>query len=553
MTTPANIAAVLPEVARNQPFKPAIVFPNGRDRNGKVCYTHYTYAQLNDESDRMARGLEKIGIGRGVRTVLMVKPSLEFFALTFGLFKAGAVPVLVDPGIGLKSLHTCLAQAEPQAFIGIPTAHVARVLFGWAKASLTTFVTVGRRAGWSGTTLAQVRTLGGDDAQWSMAPTTEDETAAILFTSGSTGVPKGVVYRHGTFLAQVHAIRNMYGIEPGEIDLPTFPLFALFDPAFGMTTIVPDMDATRPAKVDPRKVIEAVQDFGVTNMFGSTALLNTVGRYGSKHGVKLPSLKRVISAGAPVPAVVMQRFLTMLDDDAVVVTPYGATVSLPVATISSREVLGETAVQTERGAGVCVGRPVPEIDVRVIEIRDDVIATWSDARGLEPGEIGEIVVRGPMVTRSYFQRKDATALAKITDGNGLWHRMGDVGYFDEQGRLWFCGRKAHRVVTVTQTLFSVPCEGIFNAHPRVFRSALVGVANGKGAQMPVLCVELEPGTPAAEQPVIARQLLDMGAQHPITASIDRVLFHRGFPVDIRHNAKIGREKLAQWAAKELAR
>jgi acyl-CoA synthetase (AMP-forming)/AMP-acid ligase II len=346
-------------------------------------------------------------------------------------------------------------------------------------------------------------------------------------------------------------IRDLYDIRPGEIDLPTFPLFALFDPALGMTTILPDMDPTRPAKVDPRKIIAAVEDFGVTNMFGSPALLNTVGRYGAKRGVKLPSLKRVISAGAPVSAAVMERFLSMLEPDARIVTPYGATESLPVASIASDEVLGETRKRTDRGDGICVGLPVAPIQASVIRIHDGPIETWDDSLCVPAGEVGEIVVKGPPVTRSYYGRPQATQLAKIRDaeGDGFSHRMGDLGYLDEQGRLWFCGRMTQRVIAASGTHFTVPCEAVFNAHPAVYRSALVGAQRG-GATRPVVCVELEKG--ARPDDALTRELLALGAEHEHTREIGTVLYHSGFPVDVRHNAKIGREKLALWATRQLA-
>src|SRR5690348_3849862 len=180
----ANIAAALPRRAEAQPQTLAIVQPFGRDHHGRIRYRHYTYRELNAETDALARGLERIGIGRGVRTVLMVKPSLEFYALTFALFKLGAVIVLIDPGMGLKNLGICLSEAQPEAFIGIPKAHLARLLFGWGRGSLRTCVTVGRRFGWGGWTLEQVRRLAGDKPLSVLADTRADEMAAILFTSG---------------------------------------------------------------------------------------------------------------------------------------------------------------------------------------------------------------------------------------------------------------------------------------------------------------------------------------------------------------------------------
>jgi len=552
-TAPLNVAAYLPKMAALQPDTPAIHIPAGRDAQGRTVYQSYSFAELDRASNRRARALEALGVRRGVRTVLMVTPGFEFFALTFALFKIGAVPVLVDPGMGVKNLKTCLAEAQPQAFIGIPKAHLARVLLGWGKPTLKILVTVGRRLLWGGTRLAKQLTMLPAEVDYETAEVEGDETAAILFTSGSTGVPKGAVYSHGNFSAQVEMLRQVYDIRPGEIDLPTFPLFALFAPALGMSSVVPEMDFTRPAGVDPTRIFAAIEKFQVTTMFGSPALINRVGRYGEEHGLTLPSLRRAISAGAPVPATVLARFAAMLSDGAEVFTPYGATEALPVCSIGSREILGETRAATERGEGVCVGMPVPNIDLKIIRISDAPIEYWDESLVLADGEIGEIAVKGPQVTRSYFNREASTQLGKIAVGDGIafYHRMGDLGYRDAQGRIWFCGRKAHRVVSGEQTLFTIPCEAIFNTHPAVFRSALVGVGE-PGRQRPVLCVELEKQVADSEQPRIRDELLELGAAHEQTRSITQILFHPDFPVDIRHNAKIFREKLALWAQEQLS-
>jgi acyl-CoA synthetase (AMP-forming)/AMP-acid ligase II len=376
----------------------------------------------------------------------------------------------------------------------------------------------------------------GAPAPW--APTAPDDVAAILFTSGSTGVPKGVTYRHRHFTAQVAMLRDAFGIEAGGVDLPTFPPFALFDPALGLTSVIPDMDPTRPAQADPRKLIAAIERFGVTQMFGSPALLETLAR----HGAPLRGVQRVLSAGAPVPAAVVERMQALLPETAQIWTPYGATECLPVAAIEGRE-LRATRAATEAGAGTCVGRPVPPNEVRIIRIDDAPIPRWSDELLSAPGTVGEITVAGPSATDEYFRRPQATALAKIAEGPRIVHRMGDLGYFDADGRLWFCGRKTQRV----GDLYTEQVEPVFNAHPSVRRTALVD------ARGPLLCVELEAGVAPSQRGRIEAELLALGARHPHTARVQRVLFHPRFPVDIRHNAKIGREALARWAATRIER
>jgi acyl-CoA synthetase (AMP-forming)/AMP-acid ligase II len=552
-TVTFNVAAPLTAMAQTQAHTLAIAQPFGRVRHGRIPYRHYTYRELNAESDALAHGLEQVGIGRGVRTVLMVKPSLEFFTLTFALFKLGAVIVLIDPGMDTKNLGVCLDEARPGAFIGIPKAHLARLLFSWCRGSLRTCITVGRRVGWGGWTLEQVRRLGAGKRLSALAGTRADEMAAILFTSGSTGVAKGAVYTHGIFAAQVESLRRLYGIEPGEVDLPTFPLFGLFGPALGMTSIIPQMDATRPAHVDPCKILDAIRFFGVTNLFGSPALIQRVGRYAASKGLQLPTLRRVISAGAPVPWQALQRFASLLSNGVQVHTPYGATESLPVSSIGSDEILRETRLETANGAGVCVGRPDEGMTVKIIHISDEPIPTWSDELETPTGEIGEIVVQGPVVTACYWNRPESTAQAKIADPihGGFYHRMGDVGYLDASGRLWFCGRKSQRVFTPAGTLFTIPCEGVFNANPAVYRTALVVVLRN-GATEPILCVERDRETSVPGEEDLRRELLALGARHAHTQAIKTVLFHPSFPVDIRHNAKIFREKLAVWAAEQLS-
>jgi acyl-CoA synthetase (AMP-forming)/AMP-acid ligase II len=575
---PWNVAAHLVARARDQPDALAVaVAVPGRDPEDPAGFVELSAAALDARCDRIAHGLRGLGLVPGMRAVLMVTPSPEFFALTFALFKLGVVPVMVDPGMGTRNLGQCLAEAEPHAFLGVPKAHVARKLFGWAP-SARIHLTVGRKllAGlaWSGPTLAAVEAAveaAGPAEPFAVVDSGPTAMAAILFTSGSTGVPKGAVYQHRHFAAQVRRMRDVYGITPGERDLSTFPLFALFGPALGMAAIVPDMDASRPGTADPAKLIGAARRYRCTNVFVNPALLDKLGRYAERRDAGaqppdplLPDVRRVISAGAPARPDALARVARLLPAGVEVHTPYGATEALPVADVTSSTILGQTARITAAGGGVCVGRPVPEMTVAIVPMRDGApLGPWRPELALAPAAdgrtpIGEIAVRGPVVTEAYWARPEATALAKIPTGEGdVWHRMGDVGYLDADGRLWMCGRMGHRVADGARSWFTVPCEAIANRHPLVRRSALVPVGRdqaGKVRVEPALLLELEPATAPGQAPEVVAQVRRELAAHPITADIPHVLVYpRPFPTDVRHNAKIFREALAPWAVRALAR
>lgn len=545
-----NVAAAFVRQALDRPTVHAVATPRGPFWSSPRSRTYQftRFEELIEGSQLAAIGMQACGVGPGTRVALMVPPSVELIQLVYALFQLGAVPVLIDPGMGLKNIGKCLDEAEPSVFIGIPKAHIARSFAGWGRRSIRQLVTVSTTTGWWGGLTFRFLQLINSNGKAPFFAAKEDDPAAILFTSGSTGVPKGAVYTHGVFNEQIRQLRTIFSIQPGDVDLCTFPLFALFAPVLGMMAVIPKMDATRPAKVRPTEILDVANRLSVTNLFGSPALLNRVGR-AAKTGRRLPHVVRVLSAGAPVSPRILERFSNLLSPGVQIYTPYGATEALPVAVIGSDEVLNDTRHQTARGAGTCVGRPVAGLDVRIIRISDEPNAEWSDELVLPPGEIGEIVVYGPQVTQEYFRRPDLTALAKIPDASRgrKWHRMGDVGYFDAQGRLWFCGRKSQRVITPERTYFTDPIEGIFNAVPGVFRTALVGVKRN-GVMAPVLCVELERGT--KPQAVMIQELLQRGSEFELTREIRTVLFHSRFPVDIRHNSKIFREKLAVWAAKQ---
>ncbi|ABM03764.1 peptide synthase, AMP-dependent synthetase and ligase [Psychromonas ingrahamii 37] len=523
-----------------------------KKRFNKLTYQEIDFSTLNKRSDRIAHALNQFGLKSGDKAVLMVKPSVDFFALTFALFKAGIVPILIDPGMGIKNLKQCIAEVHPDAFIGIPKAHIARRLFGWGKDAIKYNITVGGASFWGGTSLTQIIDHCSAQTPYPMVKLTPDQMAAILFTSGSTGSPKGVVYTHRMFEAQITVLRNDYGITHGERDLATFPLFSLFGPALGMASIIPAMDASKPITANPDYIFAAINKYHCTNLFANPALIELLGRAGKSRAMKLQSLQRVISAGAPATLSSIERFTTLLNPGVEILTSYGATEALPVSKIGSVALLKTTDI-TDAGGGICVGYPVDGMTVSIINITEKTITTWQDDLRLPAYEIGEIVVQGPQVSQCYYQRKNATLAAKIEDIKRPHHRMGDLGYLDSDGQLWMCGRKAHRVdanhLKIKKSYYSIPCERIFNTHPAIKRSALVAVKID-GKTTPLLCIELYNKSAQTAETLFA-ELHKIADKHNQTVGITLFLIHKKFPMDIRHNAKIYREKLAIWAEKQL--
>jgi len=544
-----NIASYLPYMAEIMPYKRAVIFPCGRDKAGRVSYTHLSFQQLNEECDRYADGLYKYGIKKGVKTLLMLRPSLEFIALAFALFKTGAVPILIDPGMGIMNVLKCVAKVEPEAVIAVPEVHAAKSILRWYFKSVKYNVTLGKNWFWRGLTLDNIKKHG--RAPFECVETNSGDPAAILFTSGSTGPAKGVLYDHGMFGAQVALLKEAYKFEENEIELPGFTLFALFNVALGMSCVIPDMDPTKPAQVDPSKIVEAVINQGVTSAFGSPAIWNRVADYCNGRNIKLNSMKRILIAGAPISGELIGRVKKMLPETADVHTPYGATESLPLCNICGNDILKKGWPETRKGAGILVGKPVFPNTVKIIKLIDAPVEKFDESMVLKPGEIGEIISSGPIVTKEYYANTKATALAKIKDGNKLWHRMGDAGYIDSEGDLWFCGRKDHRVEkSCGKIYFSVKCEAIFNNHPDVFRSALA--ARGKRPdQTPVIYVEPKPGKfPQTEtqKEAFIKGLFELSKKSELTADINDIILIEKMPVDVRHNAKIFREKLSVMAS-----
>jgi acyl-CoA synthetase (AMP-forming)/AMP-acid ligase II len=543
----SNVARHLRSAATDRPDGLATKNPLAVSPSGEVTHEARTFRQLDQESDAAADYFGRSGLAAGDRVLLAVRPGHDLIVGMFALLKLGAVPVAIDPGMGWSAFLDCVRRSRPTALVGVRAATLLSRLPLAAFRSLRARVTVG------GSTWRQALAATSPVAR-PLADVSPDTLAAILFTSGSTGAPKGVLYTHGMFDAQIELVRSTYDIRPGETDMAMLPLFALFNPALGTTTVTPLLDPSRPMAADPAPLVAALRTEKITCSFGSPAIWGKVAEHCEAKGLRLPDLRRLLIAGAPVSGELLAQ-LRVIAPNCAIHTPYGATECLPVTSITADELLGAARQSALGGQGTCVGRPVVGVEIRVIRQTDGPIASLTDTLTCRAGEVGEIIATGPSVTREYDGLPDATRAAKIADGGRVWHRMGDLGAMDDSGRLFFLGRRVEKVRTRDGDLPTEALEPAFRQHPQVFRCALIGLGEAPD-QTPALVVEPRVGSfpeDAAERERFIAELRDIARACPSADRVRHIVFQRSLPVDVRHNAKIHRLRLAKEWTRRLSR
>ncbi len=514
-----NIASRLIEFALKNPNKTAIIDARTDES--------ITFGELEDKIARICHSLLELGFKPGSRTLLFVKPSLDFHALVFSLFKIGIIPVLIDPGMGRKNLLAAIKHTNPDGLIAEPIVHYMSYFFR------STFKSAKIKV-WT----SDIKKFLGSKRADEVAKVNEHDPAAILFTSGGTGTPKGVVYTHHIFSKQTEKLQEMFGLTSDDVDLPGFPLFSLFTLAMGMTTLIPSMDPSKPGQCDPAKLSANILKYQATFVAGSPAIWSRVAAFAIEAELKFQSIKQVVMFGAPVRNELHRDLLSIVPNGNTY-APYGATEALPLCLSDGKWLLENTVDKTNQGSGTCVGSAIDGVDIEIIQISDDAIDEMNPSLLKDRNQIGEIIVRGQTVTKSYDQMSDATKLSKIKDGETFWHRMGDIGYLDDDNRLWFCGRKAHRIDSASGLMAPIQVEAIFNQHPKVSRSALIGDSQ----DIPAIVIELKHGLKPND--LIRKELIALAKSSALTSSISQVFFNDSFPVDVRHNIKIDRIKLSK--------
>jgi acyl-CoA synthetase (AMP-forming)/AMP-acid ligase II len=328
-------------------------------------------------------------------------------------------------------------------------------------------------------------------------------------------------------------------------------MFGLLDAALGLTTVIASVDPNRPDTAAAKRLIDAVQSFRVNNIFLSPSMLESISHYMEEHSVKLPIVRRLITFGASPRLEIIARLENSLHTEARIHAAYGSAECFPVSDITNHQVDSSLQEMMECGEGVCVGHVIDPNEVKIIAPSQNPFRNLDEATELPPGMPGEIVVCGPSCTDSYWQRDEEADFTKFPDNSGrLWHRMGDIGSIDGLGRLWFCSRVSDRIETGQETIFPDQAEAVFNQHPDAKHTALVGVGP-QGKQMPVLCIELRHKLRPADVERVHFDLLQLAQSFSLTRSVRTVMFHPGFPVDVRKPAAIYREALSAWAARRM--
>lgn len=516
-----NVLSVLSRVATRVPDHPALVMAD----------ESITFGDLWRRIGRAAAGLRRLGLAPGERAVVMIPMSIDLYVAMLAVLNMGAVAVFVDPWIGRRQIAAFAAFAEPRAWLGVPRSHLLRLLDPRLRAIPLT-VTTGRRIGPlpARQTLTEMERM---EQEGEVQPVGEDDPALITFTSGSSGEPKGANRTHRFLLAQHAALAAEFPAEEGDVDMPMFPVFALNNLASGVPSVVPDMDFRRVDRVDAARILTQMRRHGVTTCTASPPFFDRLAAEVARRPAERPRLRRILTGGAPVSDAQLRTWRRIFPDTEILVV-YGSTEAEPVAHLAAEERLAAENPDRPRASGFCAGRPSERVRAKTVRIHPGPIEIgsggWVDWE-LPAGEIGELVVSGDHVCRDYYRNPQAVRENKIADGAAVWHRMGDTGSFDAQGRFWLAGRVHSTIRRGGELVHPQLVEQAARGEDlRVRRIAAVGIPDPKLGERVVVVVET---AEAGFEDEIAARLAAAG----LTADEIR-LTAEPLPVDPRHNSKI---------------
>lgn len=543
-----NVIAFLEQHAARRPGRIALQYPLGGWGSGGLHQRSLTFGELDRESAAMAGALDRLGLQPGGRVLLLVPFSIELYVVLLALLRLGATAVVIDPSLGLRNLLDLAPRLGLAALICQGATCWLRFLPGLRQVPIQASVSGGGGAGLA--SLEQRMAAG--SPRLPTCPVQADAPALITFTSGSTGRPRGVVRSHRFLRTQQQVLGAHLGIGPDDTDLGSLPIFLLNSLAMGATCVLPRLDSR--GGVHPALLARQIEAAQATTLSGPPGFFEPLARHCLAHGLRLPAVRALFTGGAPVPPRLLEALHVVLPHAETHVI-YGSTEAEPIAGIGGREAAWLSAGGLAQGRGVCVGRPVPgSIEVLLLHPRRGPIGDGERpvaSLAVPPGQIGEVVVRGPHVNPGYLDDPEEERRHKIREGGTVWHRTGDLAWQDAAGRLWLTGRLADRVEQGggAGPIDSLQAEGPVDALPFVRRSALLQLGPGGPVVMAV-----QPRHPGLLELVLrarrweeeVRDRLELHGLH-----VDRVVFLRRLPLDRRHRSRIDRRRLRSELARRL--
>ncbi|MDR2982805.1 MAG: AMP-binding protein [Puniceicoccales bacterium] len=490
-----NLVSLLDKWVKQIPETPAIIeSQGGRD-------TVLTFADLEKQIAACAGRLKNAGLNSGDAVLVFQPMSARLYVVLLALMRIGAIAMFLDPSAGRKHMELCCATLLPKAFIATPKAHLLRLTSSSLRRIPKKFSSAGTLPG------APALFRNGAVGEKENFPATKETPALVTFTSGSTGIPKGAVRTHGLLLAQFHALVPAIELKTGDVDLATLPIFALANLAAGMTTVIPEADLRKPGEIDPGPVLRQIERLNISRCAASPAFFECLLKASLPEKDAMKKLRRIYTGGAPVFPDLLDRLAEACPEcDPVAV--YGSTEAEPIAHIARSAISKEDRERMNAGGGLIAGHFVPEVSLRIEE------------------ETGEIIVTGEHVLRGYLNGIGDNE-TKIKDGDKIWHRTGDAGRCDDDGKLWLLGRVGAVIRDGAGTVHPFAVECAARQFSWVNRSALIAFAGKR-----LLVVEPAQGTQASSKKMAALK------EKLTWAGLDTVLLVERIPVDKRHNAKV---------------
>jgi len=533
VTEQLNITQALADTAQRYQDEIAVVVPCLDEQLQITRETTYTYGDLYRLVAQYQAGLKRQGYRKGDRIIILLPVTVEIYALILAIWSLGAVAVFLDPGIGMAKIITALQDSQAKAIVSIERLLKFRWLLPplWFKDKYC--------ADGDGLFLKPITDLKDSTAtRFSVEPLQPQDNVLITYTGGTTGRAKGADRNARNMYNQFVVIRDTWAFGHEQTDFPSFPMFGLINICLGVKTVVPAVDFAKVGEQSSATIVSQIQQHQVTRMSGAPRFVGKLTEYAYANNIVLPSLQHMALGGAPITPELARKMLQVFPN-ADIKMVYGSTEVAPIAFVDLPDLIAA------EGQGGIVGAPIPELDVRIVQLED--IHPAFDERGPTPfevaaGEVGEIIIKGPHVVQSYVapsylirgkrDNTQANQSTKIADSDGRkWHRTGDMGYFDPQGRLWLTGRKADVIQYGERVIHPYPIEQQLDSIPQVRRSAIIQLADQSS-----LKIAIEPGEqfqPNLLEPVLIALNLQEAAIHIV----------HSIPVDDRHNSKIDRIQL----------